>query len=152
MSEYRIEKVRRRVTVSLAGGRSLDGDIFLQPTARYRMGPQDPIELLNESDAFFPLATDDEQLVLLAKSHVTRVQFADDEADTPVGDVPDTAVVVLFADGTQITGQLRLETRSDRSRLLDFLNGTRQRFVTLRSASAVCLINCGQVAQVLHSR
>lgn len=149
MSEYRIEKVRRRVAVSLAGGVVLEGDVFLQPTARYRMGPQDPAELFNEADPFVPLATNTDHRVLVAKEHVTRVQFEADDADTDFGEGTDETVEVVFADGTRCSGQLRLETRSDRARLLDFLNGGHQRFLTLRSASVVCLVNRGQIAQVL---
>jgi hypothetical protein len=149
MSEYRIEKVRRRVAVSLVGGVVLEGDVFLQPTARYRMGPQDPAELFNEADPFLPLAMHGDHGVLIAKEHVTRVQFAVEEADTEIGEGSDEAVEIVFADGTRCSGRLRLETRADRARLLDFLNGGHQRFLTLRSSSLVCLVNRGQIAQVL---
>src|SRR5437763_222545 len=100
MSEYRIEKVRRRVSVAVMGGETLEGDIFLQPTARYRAGPQDPGELFNEADPFVPLATGGEggDLVLLAKEHITRVEFPADPADTDLGGVGEAAVDVGFAD------------------------------------------------------
>ncbi|HEY9228417.1 MAG TPA: hypothetical protein VIP11_17300 [Gemmatimonadaceae bacterium] len=140
--------MRRRVAVSLVGGRTLDGEVFLQPNARYRSGPQDPGELFNERDAFVPLSIGAETHVLLAKDHVTRVQFEADSTDVQTGNA-DVAVEVVFADGTRVSGQLRLE-RTDRSRLLDFLNVDHQRFLTLRSASTVYLINRAQVAQVLH--
>ena len=167
MSEYRIEKVRRRVSVALSGGGTLVGDIFLQPSARYRSGPQDPAELFNEPESFFPLATNGDELILIAKDHVKTVQFDDAEVDTFVDGVTDgrsdrrqavrsdsagvaTGVVVevVLRDGSHVDGELRLEMRSDRTRLLDFLNGGQQRFLTLRSPGRVCLVNWRQIAQV----
>lgn len=150
MSEYRIEKVRRRVIVTLAGGARLDGDIFLQPWAPYRTGPQDPGDLLNEADLFFPLSTSGDGMVLVAKDRVTHVQFEADGADTETGGSADVAVDVVFGDGSSISGELRLEARTDRARLLDFLNGDHQRFLTLRTSAAVCLVNRAQIAHVRH--
>lgn len=149
MSEYWIEKVRRRVTVSMIGGRTLDGEVFLQPYARYRSGPQDPAELFNEREAFVPLCVGGDTHILLSKNHISRVQFEADPADDVVGE-PDVMVELVFADGARISGQLKLEARLGRARLLDFLNVDHQRFLALHSDSTVYLINFGQVAQVLH--
>lgn len=148
MSEYRIEKVRRRVTVTLVGGATLDGEVFLQASARYRLGPQDPADLFNEAEPYVPLAVGSE-LVFVAKDQVTQVQFPAPAADTELDGVSeDVAIAVVFADGSAASGDLRLETRVDRSRLLDYLNGDHQRFMTLRSPAGVCLINRRHVAQV----
>jgi hypothetical protein len=150
MSEYRIEKVRRRVSVTLTGGTMLHGEIFLQPNARYRAGPQEPSELFNESEAFLPLATGGDDLVLLAKRHVSRVQYDADSTDTDGRGGVDAAAEIVFIDGTRLSGQLRLETRTDRSRLLDYLNGDNQRFLTLRSSTRIWLVNREHIAQVLQ--
>ena len=150
MSEYRIEKVRRRVSVTLSGGSMLHGEIFLQPTARYRAGAQEPSELFNENEAFVPLATGGEDLVLLAKRNVSRVQYDAEAADTDVRGGTDASVEVVFTDGTRLSGLLRLEARSDRSRLLDYLNADHQRFLTLRSSNRIWLVNREQIAQVLQ--
>ena len=150
MSEYRIEKVRRRVSVTLSGGSMLHGEIFLQPTARYRAGAQEPSELFNENEAFLPLATAGDDLVLLAKRHVSRVQYDADTADTDSRGGTDASVEIVFTDGTRLSGLLRLEARSDRSRLLDYLNADPQRFLMLRSSNRIWLVNREQIAQVLH--
>ncbi|HEY4216158.1 MAG TPA: hypothetical protein VGM67_03415 [Gemmatimonadaceae bacterium] len=148
MSEYRIEKVRRSVTLVLRGGTSIGGEVFLQPTARYRPGAQEPDELFNEEDPFVPLATTDDHHVLLAKDHIIQVHYSAGPADTPVSGVSGAAVELVFADGTTCSGELRMETRASRSRLLDFLNEGHQRFLTLYSPGRVCLVNCRQIAQV----
>jgi hypothetical protein len=151
MSEFRIEKVRRRVSVALAAGAALEGEIFLQPAARYRTGPQHPAEMLNEPDPFFPLSIGDE-LVLVAKEQVLRLQFEADAADTDLEGVAEALVDVLFPDGSVSSGALRLETRLERPRLLDYLNDESQRFITLRSPQGICLINRRQIAQVRPRR
>jgi hypothetical protein len=152
MSEYRIEKLRRPVTIVLAGGATLAGDVFLQPSARYRAGPQDPSELFNEDDQFIPLAGGGDELVLVAKDQIRTVQFGVDAADTSPQGVAGVTVDVVFADGSACSGDLRMETRASRSRLLDFLNEDTQQFLTLWSSSSVYLVNRRQVAQVRPRR
>ncbi len=152
MSEYRIEKVRRGVTVVLAGGAKLTGDVFLQPAARYHTGTQELDELFNEEEPFIPLATADNQLVILAKDQIATVQFSGAAADTPIGGMAGAAVDVVLADGAVCSGELRIETRASRSRLLDFLNEEHQRFLTLRSPDCICLVNRRHIAQVRPRR
>lgn len=152
MSEFRIEKVRRCAVVTLAGGGTVQGDFFLQPTARYRVGPQHPAELFEEPDPFLPLAIAADQLVFIAKAQVIRVQFAADPADTEVGGVEEASVDVTCTDGSVASGQLRLETRADRPRLLDYLNGETQQFLTLHSPDGILLINRRQIVQVRQRR
>ena len=152
MSEYRIEKTRQRVTIALVGGATLEGDVFLQPTARYRAGPQPPEELFNEEEPFLPVAAAGDHLVLVAKDQITRVQFADDAADTDMEGVVSAPVDLVFIDGSMFAGDLRLETRASRPRLLDFLNEERQRFMTLRFTGGVCLVNRRLISQVRQRR
>jgi hypothetical protein len=148
MSEYRIEKVRRRVTIVLSGGETFDGDVFLQPAARYRYGPQDPAEMFNEPDRFVPLAIDGGEVVLLAKEGIVRVLFDEPDLEPDGVEGSDAMVEVAFLDGSRYTGVLRFQTRVNRSRLIDFLNEDNQRFLTLRSGDGVCLVNRTQVIHV----
>jgi hypothetical protein len=94
-----------------------------------------------------PLATNGDQLLLLAKDQITMVQYAAQLADTPVGGVEGASVDLVIADGTTCSGELQMVTRASRSRLLDFLNEEHQRFLTLRTEDGVCLVNCRQIAQ-----
>lgn len=148
MSEYRIEKIRRSVTMRLAGGATLAGEVFVQPTARFRAGPQHPADLFNEPEPFVPIATVDDELVLVAKDQIAHVQFPGDGADTGVEGGSDATVDVWLADGSSLSGVLRLETRADRSRVLDFLNDEQQRFLTLHTPFGTCLVNRRQITQV----
>ena len=79
---YRIEKVKVGARLWMRGGAEVEGEIFLQPSMPYRLGPQRPIELLNERDAFFPVETSPGQYLLVAKDSVERI------AAQPIGDAP----------------------------------------------------------------
>src|SRR5205085_7173957 len=84
MSDYRIEKVRRRVELTLASGRRLEGDIFLQAFARFRAGPEEPLDVLNESEPFLPLALESGELVVLQKAHIAILATSFPEGDDDV--------------------------------------------------------------------
>jgi hypothetical protein len=66
--------------------------------------------------------------------------------------VEEATVDVTFSDGTITSGHLRLETRADRPRLLDFLNNATQRFFVLRAPQGSILINRRQIAQMRQRR
>jgi len=148
MSEYRIEKVRLHVALAVVGGGALEGDIFLQPSALYRMGPQDPAELFNEAESFIPFDMGAKGMILLAKDQVMRVQFTGASADTDIDGVEGVPVEISLTDGSRVEGDMHFDPRIDGPRLLDFLNRHHERFLTLTCAPGVCLVNWRQIAQV----
>ena len=90
---FRVEKLRRAVRVVLTDGRRLDGDVFLAERTRVRAEPQEPIDLLNEDAPFFPFFLNEQEVLLVAKDQVTRVETAAPEGD-PSADMPDGAMAV----------------------------------------------------------
>ena len=90
---FRVEKLRRAVRVVLTDGRRLDGDVFLAERTKIRAEPQEPIDLLNEDAPFFPFYLSEQELLLVAKSQVTRVETVAPESD-PSADMPDGAMAV----------------------------------------------------------
>lgn len=142
MNEYRIEKLRRHVHVVLNGGQQLDGEVFVQPMARFRTGPEHPLDLFNEAEPFFALSRSPADVLLVAKDQVCHVETAaptlDSAYETPhVG----VHVMITLADGSASTGYVFPETRVDRARLLDFLNTYAQRFLAVFTADVVRLVN-----------
>ena len=146
---FRVEKLRRAVRVVLTDGRRLDGDVFLAERTKIRAEPQEPIDLLNEDAPFFPFFLDEQEVLLVAKSQVTRVETAAPEGD-PSAEMPDgaMAVEITLIDGSTISGFVPLEKRGEQTRLLDFLNGYAKRFMPVFWGEQVCLVNRLLIATV----
>jgi hypothetical protein len=147
MSDYRIEKVPRRVELTLASGRRLEGDIFLQAFARFRAGPEEPLDVLNDADGFLPLVLSSGELLVIQKSQIALVATA-----LPASDPSSEARVLgmrveitLSGDETR-TGIVFPELRADRPRLVDFLNDTPLHFLPLYAADQLLLVSRAHIA------
>ena len=99
--DYRIEKTRRRVEVTLANAKRLEGDVFVQPFARFRSGPEEPLDLLNDDDdPFLPLGLPNGDVLLVQKSQIAVVG-----AELPViDDSVDRGVVGMHVELALIDG------------------------------------------------
>jgi hypothetical protein len=140
MSEFRIEKVQHQLKITLANGERLSGMVFLEPIARHHTGQQDPRELLNDADGFFPFAVGG-HLLLIAKDQVKFATYAGN-AEPPMIGPPTIGVRVSLADGTVVDGAVEIEGRSDAHRLLDYLNGFDDRFLSMTvDRTKHCLVN-----------
>ena len=146
---FRVEKLRRAVRVVLTDGRRLDGDVFLAERTRIRAEPQEPIDMLNEEAPFFPFFLNEQEVLLVAKDQVTRVETAAPDGD-PSAEMPDgaLAVEITLIDGSSISGFVPLEKRGEQPRLLDFLNGYVKRFIPVFWGEQVCLVNRLLIASV----
>ena len=146
---FRVEKLRRAVRVVLTDGRRLDGDVFLAERTKSRAEPQEPIDLLNEDAPFFPFFLNEQEVLLVAKEQVTRVETAAPDAEASA-DMPDgaMAVEITLIDGSTISGFVPLEKRGEQTRLLDFLNGYLKRFIPVFWGEQVCLVNRALIASV----
>lgn len=147
MTDYKVEKLRRRLSLVLRDGRRLEGDVFLRPLSRFRTRPEEPGDLLNEADPFFALVTDG-RAVLVAKANVSRVETAYAAEDDP--DVASLGVLVeiTLMDGDTCSGNIFLESRADRPRLLDYLNAFHGRFLPVVDATQVVFVNTQTIAHV----
>ena len=145
-NDYRIEKVRCQVAVTTLDGERLVGDMFLQPYAHHRQGPEAPADLLNDADPFFPLVLCDGDTLLLAKERVREVEVPEDQppvdADPYVGAGVRYASVELTLLGNVVrSGLVRVELPYERPRLLDFFNRFAERFLTVYTDDGVRLVN-----------
>lgn len=147
MSDYRIEKVRHSVELTLASGVRLQGDIFLQAFARFKAGPEEPLDALNDNSFFLPLVLANDEVLLVQKSQIAVVSTAlpQPEALADAG-VIGMHVEVVFANGEVHTGSVFPELRADRPRLIDFLNNSPLPFVPLFTASRLLLFGMSHIA------
>jgi hypothetical protein len=141
---------RERVEIVLASGRHLTGDVHLRLAAETHAGPESPVDLLNRSERFFAVTLADDDLLLLAKSHVLFVRlpphpaFVDPERESAARRL---GLEVELADGSRLEGVVIFEMPPDRPRVLDYLNAA-PRFFALWTPDAVHLLNRGHVRAV----
>jgi hypothetical protein len=149
MSDYRIEKARWPVEVTLANGHHLDGDVFVQASARFRTGPEEPLDLLNDDEPFLPLVLSSGEAFLVHKIHIavvdTRLPDGDDAIDRAVVGM---RVELTLIDGSAHVGSIFPEVRADRPRLVDALNNLSLPFVALFTAEQLRLVNRRHIAYV----
>ena len=147
MSDYRIEKVRRAVKITLATGATLEGDIFLQAFARFRAGPEEPLDVLNDAAPFVPLVGAGGELLLVQKCQIAIVSTSLPETDDAIdAGVVGMNVHITFIHGETIHGSIFPELRADRPRLVDFLNNTPLAFIPLFAADHLIIIGVKHLA------
>ncbi|MFL5576423.1 MAG: hypothetical protein ACJ79S_10690 [Gemmatimonadaceae bacterium] len=145
INDYRIEKDRLPVVIVTADGARMSGELFVQPYARFRMGPEEAPDIMNGGESFFPFAMEGGETVLIAKDHVREVELAPtaaapDDLDPATG-ARRAMIEMTLVDGAVISGAVYLEVPFDRPRLLDFLNRFDRRFITLHDAGGTRLVN-----------
>ena len=148
--DLHIEKFRYPVVVTMVGGERIVGDMFVQSIAPFRTGSEEPPDILNDADPFFPLAAEDGETLLVAKDHVAEVEAVlprREESELLAGLRP-AVVEIVLANGTVRGGSVLLDVHADRPRLLDFLNRLNERFLTLQSTEGLRLINRRLIARV----
>jgi hypothetical protein len=150
MNEYRIEKLRCPVTVVMAGGERISGDLFVQSMVPFRLGPEEPFDVFNGPDPFVPIAMADGEILIVAKTRVAEVEVGEPsqlEEERLTGLRP-TGIELTLAGLEPRTGFLHIAVRNERPRLLDYLNSLGQQFLALYTASGVRLINRALIERV----
>lgn len=150
VTSYRLEKNRRRIVVKMHSGEIITGDMFLQPYGRYDGGPERPMDILNESERFFPLNRDNGEIVLVAKDQVVSVAHdrVEDEPDTRTEITRKVALEVRLIHGDTFIGTVLLEVPEDHARVLDFLNRWKPRFLSLQTDDGQLLLNRSMIERV----
>ena len=143
MSDFRIEKGRQSVIVTMLSAGTLSGEMFVQAHSRHHTGPEHPEDILNDDEPFFPMVLESGETMLIAKDQVLEAEMEDSTVAALIenGAVRPAAVELILAGGASRSGTLYLEIRADRPRLLDFLNKYDRRFFLLHSSDGVRLIN-----------
>jgi hypothetical protein len=147
-NDVRIEKERVAVSITMVGGELLNGSLFA-PQVYPPGGLEDPLQLLNELEPFFPLGLATGEVLLIAKDRVLEIVL--DEAqvgEEDPGSAPTALLQVTLAGGTSHVGSMRLEVRASRPRVLDYMNHCTERFMALRTDEGVRLINRKMIERV----
>lgn len=149
VNDFHIEKSRLPVVVVMTSGERLTGDLFVQGNARTSSGFEEPPDVLNSPEPFFPLGTLSGRTLLCAKAHVRELILAREDTAQPEWELGARAeVAVALRDGHLVKGTVLIAQESARQRVLDYLNRLSTRFLTLYSAHGMVLINREQIVHV----
>jgi hypothetical protein len=140
---FRIVKDRMAVSVTLLGGERVDGEVFVQHPPDGAARQEEPRDVLNAPEPFFPVRDGRGRVVLLAKDRVAEVTGREVIGDDEVrrASARSAMLELTLTNGMTRTGSVLLELPSGRPRLLDFLNREHERFLTLYTAEGARLIN-----------
>lgn len=131
MSEFKVERIRHNVEVTLATGERMVGTVFLDPIARNHAGPQDPRELMNDENAFFPFDVRG-KLILIAKDQVRVAKYPVDRLG--IAALRTANARIILTEG-HVEGAIIIEARTEADRLLDHLNHFEGRFLPMLTAN-----------------
>ena len=150
MNEYRIEKLRCPVTVVMAGGEHIEGDLFVSSTVPFRIGPEQAVDVFNAHDPFVPLALASGEILILAKSRVAEVETGtpSEDEELKVAGSKATAIEITLTGLPPRTGFMYLAVRHERPRLLDYLNAPGEQFLVLYDVDGVRLLNRALIERV----
>lgn len=135
-------------SVSLVEGLVVEGDLHLLTRPAYPPGPETPLEMLNRPDAFFALTLSGGGVAFVPKVQVVLVScrnevplYSDPERESAAKHVD---LEVVLPGGAQHRGSAVFELPPNRSRALDFVNGTGS-FFALRSDGGTWYVNKSHV-------
>jgi hypothetical protein len=147
-NDVRIEKERVAVSITMVGGEALSGSLFA-PQIYPPGGVEDPLQLLNELEPFFPLGLSTGEVLLIAKDRVLEIVLETPPAGEELpGSAPTALLQLTLAGGATYIGSMRLEVRASRPRVLDYMNHCTARFMALRTDEGVRLINRKMIERV----
>ena len=153
-TDYKIEKLRCPVLMTLSDGEQLRGDIFVRTVSRFRPEPQSAAEFLNEDDAYFALVSPNGMGLMVSKDSVVRVEtdLPSDDDDSVALPRPGLDIELTLVGGGVCHGTVFVDTPTERGRLIDYLNSYAGRFLVIYDTTKVTLLNRRAVAHVRELR
>jgi len=148
MSEFRVEKRREAVELTLITGATLAGSLFLAGSSHLHSGPERVGDLLNAESGFFPFEGADGHTSLVNRAHVLTVTLPalviETELDSSYGVATRRTVTVLLTSGATITGVVTVQRPPGRDRLSDYAH-LDERFRYLELPDRAVLINSAHI-------
>jgi hypothetical protein len=150
MHEFRIEKDRCSVTLSLVSGETIAGAMFVQHADESDPRRETARDVLNSSERFFPVETTSGTL-LVAKDRVVDVlaELPDDGDELRRASARSARLEIVLCGGVVRSGLVLLELPTGQPRLLDYLNRLSDRFLVLYATEGTRLVNRALIERVL---
>jgi hypothetical protein len=130
--------------VLLSRGASSDGEVYVVQRLPQRGGPETVLEMLCRPEGFFAFRPKEgKALWLVAKAHAVTVSVegeADEDPDR-LSAVRRVGAEMVLSEGTKLVGWASVELPPDQTRLLDYLNTSRDPFVRMWTDKSTYYIN-----------
>ena len=151
MHEFRIEKDRCAVRLSLVSGETITGAMFVQHVGEGDPRRESAREVLNSPERFFPIETADGQTLLVAKDRVVEVlaELPTDDDELRRVSARSALLDIVLSGGVVRSGIVLLEMPTGQPRLLDYLNRLSDRFLVLYAPEGTRLVNRALIERVL---
>lgn len=147
MSEQRLATEVRSITLQLATGEVMKGEIFLQLVGATGYGGQQLDELLNGDDCFLPIRQGGE-VSLVNLRQVASISVVEDLESDPLRKLGERhRVSVCTTVGEPFEAEVYVNLPSNRTRVKDFLN-QRLRFLPFFTGERVVYLNFRYILQV----
>ena len=154
MTGFSLPSVAIPATLLQTSGGKREGEIFTMERVPQHSGPETALDLLNRPEAFFPFRPrkDDTGVLLVAKARTVMVTVPRTEPPPEDSDrlsaAKQASLEVTLADGSKLSGWATLELPEYHSRLLDYLNASRDAFFALATADHTHIVNRAHVLYV----
>lgn len=152
MTGYSIPSVAIPATLLQTSGGKREGEIFTMERVPQHAGPETALDLLNRPEAFFPFRSkkDGTGVLLVAKARTVMVTVSRTEPEDTdrLTAAKQASLEVTLADGSKLTGWATLELPEYHSRLLDYLNASRDEFFALTTPDQMHIVNRAHVLYV----
>lgn len=129
------------------------GELYVMERVPQHDGPETVLEMLNRHETFFPFRPEaGEDCLLVSKGHTVSVTL---DRQAPIADPARLSAAKLLgfeiamAGGTRLNGWASAELPPEQSRLLDYLNSSRDPFFALWTHASTHYLNR---AHVLYAR
>ena len=151
MHEFRIEKDRCAVRLSLVSGETITGAMFVQHVVEGDPRRESARDVLNAAERFFPVETADGETILVAKDRVVEVlaEGPADDDELRRASARSALLEIVLSGGIVRSGLVLLELPAGQPRLLDYLNRLSDRFLVLYASEGTRLVNRALIERVL---
>ncbi|MEW5722756.1 MAG: hypothetical protein AB1896_06595 [Thermodesulfobacteriota bacterium] len=148
MSSLAVDKVKKKVAVSLADRTQLTGYIFLSAFSEIGVGAQSVLEALTGRELFLPFETPEGELSFINRRQIVWLSSLF-EPEELTGRVPaeTRGVTIFLKDGQRLRGHMVKAMPETKDRLSDWLNDLAD-FMVVRDQKREILINLDFIIRV----
>lgn len=152
MTGFSLPSLAIPATLLQTSGGKREGEIYVMERVPQHAGVETALDLLNRPEAFFPFRPkkDESGVLLIAKARTVLVSVPRNEPEDSdrLSAAKQASLEVTLADGSKLSGWATLELPQYHSRLLDYLNASRDEFFALGTTDHMHIVNRAHVLYV----